>query len=103
MLLVAAGKSRKFSTDFTASSATAIFKGTLGASDDADLWAVYPYSQDAFFSGETITTVLPSQQVARTGSFGKDMNLAIAHPMTSELQFYNVGGGVRFSLAGRHH
>ena len=95
-------KSGKFTTDITASLATAEFNGTLGDeawTDGMDLWAVYPYSEDAVFDGETITTVLPSEQVARAGSFGKDMNLAIAHSTTSDLQFYNVGGGIRFSVS----
>ena len=95
------GKSAKFVTDITTSAATATFKGTFGEetwAEGMDLWAVYPYSEDAVFDGETITTVLPSEQVARAGSFGKDMNLAIAHSSTSTLQFYNVGGGVRFSV-----
>lgn len=94
-------KSAKFVTDITASAATATFKGTFGEetwAEGMDLWAVYPYSEDAVFDGETITTVLPSEQVARAGSFGKDMNLAIAHSTTSTLLFYNVGGGVRFSV-----
>ena len=98
----AAQRSGKFTTDITASSASAEFKGSLGSdawTEGMDLWAVYPYSQDAVFSEETITTVLPSRQVARAGSFGKDMNLAIAHSSTSDLRFYNVGGGVRFSLS----
>ena len=93
------GKSGKFATDITEFSATAEFKGALNVDDGADIWAVYPYFQDAIFSGETISTVLPSEQVARSGSFGKDMNLAIAHSTSSTLQFYNVGGGVRFSLS----
>lgn len=95
------GKSGKFTTDITASSASATFKGTLG--DDAwtegmELWAVYPYSKDAVFSGGTITTTLPSEQVARFGSFGKGMNLSVAHSSGDRLQFYNVGGGIRFRL-----
>ncbi len=94
-------QSAKFSTDITASSATATFKGTFGDAtwpEDLDLWAVYPFSENAVFDGETITTTLPSEQVAREGSFGKDMNLAIAHSNSSTLQFYNVGGGIRFSV-----
>ena len=93
--------SAKFTTDITSSSASATFKGTFGDSswpEDLDLWAVYPFSEDAVFDGETITTTLPSEQVAREGSFGKDMNLAIAHSNSSTLQFYNVGGGIRFSV-----
>ena len=94
-------QSAKFTTDITAASGTATFKGTFGDvtwPEDLDLWAVYPFSEDAVFDGETITTTLPSEQVAREGSFGKDMNLAIAHSNSSTLQFYNVGGGIRFSV-----
>ena len=94
-------KSAKFSTDITAASGTATFKGTFGDTEwpeEPDLWAVYPYSEEASFDGETITTVLPSEQVAREGSFGKDMNLSIAHSNSSTLHFYNVGGGIRFSV-----
>ena len=94
-------KSAKFTTDITASSASATFKGTFGDStwpESIDLWAVYPFSEDAAFDGETITTTLPSEQMARDGSFGKDMNFAIAHSNSSTLQFYNVGGGIRFTV-----
>ncbi len=94
-------QSAKFTTDITAASGTATFKGTFGDAtwpEDLDLWAVYPFSEEAVFDGETITTTLPSEQVAREGSFGKDMNLAIAHSNSSTLQFYNVGGGIRFSV-----
>lgn len=93
------GKSGKFTTDITEASASATFNGSLPLTEGADIWAVYPYSEDAVFHGETFDVVLPSEQVAREGSFGKDMNLAIAHSTTNTLQFYNVGGGVRFSLS----
>ena len=94
-------KSAKFTTDITAASGTAEFKGTFGNSswpEELDIWAVYPFSEDVVFGGETITTTLPSEQIAREGSFGKDMNLSIAHSNSSTLQFYNVGGGLRFSV-----
>ena len=97
----AGGKSGKFTTDITSSSATAEFKGSLGEdawTEGMDLWAVYPYSQDAVFSNGTITTVLPSEQVARFRSFGKGMNLSVAHSNGDNLQFLNVGGGIRFRL-----
>ena len=94
-------KAAKFTTDITAASGTATFKGTFGDQgwpEELDLWAVYPYSEEAVFDGETLTTTLPSEQIAREGSFGKDMNLSIAHSNSSTLQFYNVGGGLRFSV-----
>lgn len=95
-------KSGIFTTDLTAPAATAAFYGTLG--DDAwtegeDLWAVYPYAADAYFGDGTLATTLPSNQVARAGSFGQGTNLALAHSTTADLQFYNVFGGIRFSLA----
>ena len=95
-------KSGKFVTDLAASAGTATYKGTLGEdawSEGMDLWAVYPYSEAAVFDGNSITTELPSRQVARAGSFGKDMNLAVARSTTTDLQFYNVCGGVRFTLS----
>lgn len=94
-------ESAKFTTDITAASGTATFKGTFGDQGwpkELDLWAVYPFSEDATFDGETITTTLPSEQIAREDSFGKNMNLSIAHSNSSTLQFYNVGGGIRFSV-----
>ena len=91
--------SGRFSTDITASSATAEFTGMLDLTEGADLWALYPYSDFADFSEGTITTTLPSAQTARAGSFDQGVNLAVAHSSTPDLQFYNVCGGVRFSLA----
>lgn len=93
--------SGKFVTDLTSSSPTASFTGTLGEDgweQGQDLWAVYPYSEKATFDGDTITTTLPSVQYARADSFGKDVNVAVAHSTTGTLQFYNVGGGVRFTV-----
>lgn len=96
-------KQGRFVTDLTAPSPTAAFKDALGDdswADCNDLWAVYPYSGAAEFDGETITTTLPYNQVAREGSFGKGLNLTVAHnPSGNTLQFYNVGGGIRFSLS----
>ena len=96
------GKSGKFVTDIAASAPDATFQGTLGKdawTEGMDLWAVYPYAETAILDGTSITTVLPSEQEARAGSFGKGVNLSVAHATTTELQFYNVGGGIRFSLS----
>ena len=91
--------SGRFSTDITAPSATAEFTGMMDLTEGADLWALYPYSDFAECSEGTITTTLPSAQVARAGSFDQGLNLAVAHSTTPDLQFYNVCGGLRFSLA----
>ena len=90
----------KFVSDLSAPASTATFLGSLaGWTGGSEIWAVYPYSDEASFDGQCITTTLPSRQTARAGSFAKDMNLAIAKSVNRTLEFYNVGGGVCFSVA----
>ena len=104
IMVFSGNMSGKFVTDIAVPSGTAMFNGTLGAGDwteGMDIWAVYPFSEAASFNGETITTTLPAVQTARKGSFGKGTNLSVAHSNTLGLQFYNVGGGVCFSLSGK--
>lgn len=89
----------RFVTDLDIESPTASFTGDLpGWVEGQELWAVYPYSEEATFDGQTIMTVLPPVQVARAESFGQGMNLAVAKAVENTLFFYNVGGGVRFSV-----
>lgn len=91
-----------FRSDAMKAEATTTFWGSLGDSTwpaGQDIWAVYPYRSDISFDGNSVTTVLPSEQTARAGSFGKDMNLSIACSPTPSMQFYNVGGGIRFTVA----
>ncbi len=79
---------------------TAIFTGSLGGAWTAGspLWAVYPFSDEAVLEGETLTAELPAVQTARSMSFAQNMNLSVARTTTASLQFYNVGGGVCFTL-----
>lgn len=63
-----------------------------------DVWALYPDSWEASFEDGVLTAVLPSRQQAQPGTFARDANLAIAHTTSNTIQFYNVGGGVRFSV-----
>ena len=92
--------SGRFVSTLSEPSATAVFNGTLGGAwtDGSPLWAVYPYSEGSSLDGETLTAVLPAVQTARGMSFAKDMNLSVARSTTASLQFYNVGGGVCFTL-----
>ena len=90
-----------FYTQISEPTDTAPFMGFFeDGTDEAgmDIWALYPHSWDASFEDGSITTVLPAWQEAREGNFGRGMNLSIAHSTTGTLQFYNVGGGVRFSV-----
>ena len=92
-------ESAQFTTDITASSATAEFTGTLALAAGAEIWAIYPFSEDVVIADGDFTSVLPAAQTARAGSFEKGLNLAIAHSTTAELQFKNVAGGVKFSVS----
>lgn len=92
-------ESAQFTTDITASSATAEFTGTLALAAGAEIWAIYPFSEDVVIADGDFTAVLPAAQTARAGSFEKGLNLAIAHSTTAELQFKNVAGGVKFSVS----
>ena len=93
-------RSGKFTSSAESLEAVTTFTGHLEGTgpDVEDIWAVYPYSDEASFDGECITTVIPSVQVASPGTFAQGANVAIAHSATTNLQFYNVGGGIRFSL-----
>ncbi len=91
--------SGKFVSDLSAPAATASFRGSLeGVTSGSELWGVYPASEETAFDGGAVSAVLPSRQVARAGSFAQGMNLSVARSTDRTLQFYNVGGGVRFSV-----
>lgn len=94
-------RSGKFTSSAESLEAVTTFTGHLEATgpDVADIWAIYPYRDDASFDGECITTVIPSVQVARPGTFAQGANVSIAHSATTNLRFYNVAGGVRFSVS----
>lgn len=96
--------SGRFTTSISEPSAVASFTGTIEGvtvPNDAELWALFPYSEDATCNmySHVITTVIPDTQIARANSFGKDMNVTVAHSASGTFSFYNVGGGVRFSLS----
>ncbi len=65
---------------------------------DSEIWAVYPAEAALEFQSESVTVFIPSEQTARAGSFDKGMNISIARSTSSELQFFNVCGGVRFKV-----
>ena len=93
-------KSARFVTDLTSPAATADFTGSLDGAwtEGSPLWAVYPFSEGAVLDGETLAVELPAEQVARAQSFAKGMNLSVARTTSPSLQFYNVGGGLCFTL-----
>lgn len=100
------GASGRFATQITENATVASFSGTLnvifggteGTSISTKTWGLYPYRADAVLDGETMVTTLPASQTGRAGSFAKNTNITLAQSESYGLSFYNVCGGVRFSL-----
>ena len=100
------GVGGRFTNQYTEPSGTAMFSGVLnvvfgsneGFSDDTPLWGLYPYRADATATNTSVTTTLPAEQVGRADSFAKGTFITLGRSATRSMGFYNVCGGVRFSL-----
>lgn len=100
------GTGSRFLSQNTENATITDFSGTLnvvvgineGASGSNTLWGLYPYRADAISDGASVTTTLPAEQTGRAGSFAKGTNITLAQSNSFDLAFYNVTGGIRFSL-----
>ena len=102
-LFYGATGSTRLEADNTEAAAQVNFTGTLeGFVPDGSsyFWAVYPYSADNSFDGSAVTLTLPAVQTAVAGTFADDLFVTMAHSKDYTLQFYNVCGGVKFSVSG---
>lgn len=78
------------------------FKGELAdikLSDSGVFWAVYPYSPANTFDGNAVTLTVPAVQTAAEGTFATDLFPSLAFSSSTELTFYNLCGGIKFSVA----
>lgn len=99
-----------FGGEFTSTNeepvAKAEFEGTLTAFSGAveggvganPFWAVYPYSKDNMVKGDGVITSLPASQTAVSRTFMNGALLSVAKSEHLGLAFYNVCGGVKFSV-----
>ena len=95
-------KSGKFTSTNTKVAESAEFTGSLGAftlDGTTEFVAAYPYSDQAGSSGNTLSLSLPAEQTAVEGTFADDLFICVAKSKNYNLHFYNVCGGVKFSLA----
>lgn len=61
--------------------------------------ALYPYDSKATSNGTTVTTTLPSNQVAKANTFADDLFITMGQATnTSDIAFYNLCGGVKFKV-----
>lgn len=77
-----------------------VFKATGETYDNnpSAYWAIYPYSEHNSFDGNTFTTVLPFVQTAKAGSFNNNLFISVAESSSNHMTFYNVCGGIKFSV-----
>jgi len=76
------------------------FSGTMEVTDnDCEFFAIYPYNENNCFDGVSImTTYLPSEQTACENTFEKDLFISVAHSVSTDMKFYHVCGGFKFSV-----
>jgi len=68
--------------------------GVFGSS----FWGVYPYNVDDTCDGENVTLTVLSKQTAAAGTFAGEQFPAVAKSNGMDLAFYNVCGGVVFTV-----
>ena len=100
------GASGRFTSTNTEPSGIASFSGTLnvligfneGASPEHVFWGLYPWREDATADETSVTTTLPAQQTALSGSFASDTYITLGRSQNLSMGFWGVCGGLRFSL-----
>jgi len=98
--------SGKFTSTNTEPQATANFTGTLTSligdidteEGNAVCWAIYPYNEANTCDGQSVTMTLAQEQEAAGGTFADKFFPAVAKSNSFSLAFYNICGGVRFSV-----
>lgn len=105
------GKDRNGGSRFTAQNteqaAVAEFKGRLEGvfaggeafTDGKYLYGVYPYSLKNSFDNGVVTVTLPANQTAVEGTFASNLFLTMARSQDVNLAFYNICGGVKFTVS----
>ena len=87
----------KFVSTNTSPAPRAGFQGTMPSGTGA-FWAVHPYDDYVYFDGTYLVTTLPDKQEAVADTFAEDLFISVAYSETESLSFYNVVGGLKFSV-----
>ena len=98
------GKTRAlYSSQNKDDATTAVFQTTDSISESdfssTNIWGLYPADDASTSDGSSVTTTLPSQQYGISETFDDDLFITLAHSSSTTLQFYNVCGGIKFSLS----
>ena len=78
------------------------FKGQIGSNESgSNYYALYPYNENASFDGNCFFAEIPNVQYATIGTFSQGQFVSIAKSTNDNLNFYNVCGGIKFSVANQ--
>ena len=100
-----AGGSQFVSTNAVTSKVTN-FTGTIGvitggadvSVEDTYFWGLYPYDATASCDGSSVTTSLSNEQVATPSTFATNLFPSLGRSQGLSMGFYNICGGVRFTV-----
>lgn len=100
-LYYGASASARLNADNREAAAQTSFSGSMDGflpNGRDDFWAVYPYAAGNTFNGSAVSVSLPDVQTAVAGSFAPNAFISMARSKDYTLQFYNLCGGIQFSL-----
>ena len=93
----------RFAATCTEKVTTADFEGEMEEEKEEghEYWAIYPYNALNAWneSTQTLTTEIPSHQVAAEGTFADGQFISIGHSSTPSIGFYHLCGGIKFFLS----
>ena len=97
----------KFTSQNTEVTETAEFAGSISGitgggenlTDDAYFWAIYPYSKENACENNSLITRISEEQQGLAETFADDTFVTVARSMNVKMGFYNVCGGLRFTVS----
>ena len=97
----------KFTSQNTEVTETAEFAGSISGitgggenlTDNAYFWAIYPYSKENACENNSLITRISEEQQGLAETFADDTFVTVARSMNVKMGFYNVCGGLRFTVS----
>jgi len=90
--------SSQLTADISENSIVASFSGP-DPEGEGEFIAVYPSSLASHCTDGDVNITIPCMQVAKAGSFAQETYITMGHSATTEMGFYSVCGGFRFTLS----
>ena len=74
------------------------FTNVQWPNEPVEYWAVYPHDEVTIFDGSSVVINIPDNQTGKVGTVSNDLFASIAKTKDFDLYFYNVCGGVKFTV-----